>query len=128
MKISIIVSIAALLLPTSGAALLWAHSHGEKPIIANKTHISALASVSRMNQNIRYLGRRCHDLSMMIERKRSDLIQIELSPNKDPRIIELKGRIQREIEGYQKLLEQQEQRLRDIETKETELISRVAIL
>lgn len=126
MKTVTILAIIGLIMTPIGGGALWTHNHGSKPILANKAGISTLVIANRIAQDIRHLDKRCHDLRMMIEQKHSDLLQIELSPNKDPRILELKSRIIREIEGYQKLLEQQQERLHDEESREQILIENLA--
>lgn len=126
MKTSAILTIIGLVMTSGSAAALWAHQHGERPILANKANISTIKLVSSINQNIRDLDKRCDSLRMTIERKRSDLLRVELSPNQDLRILELKSRLKNEIEDYQRLLEQQQERLRDKEIKESALIMQLS--
>ena len=126
MKTTTILTIIGLLITPIGVSAVWTHGHGADLQKANRGNISTLAASNRIAQDIRRLDKRCHDLRMMIEQKRYDLLQIELSPNKDPRILELKNRLIRQIKDYQKLLEQQEKRLLDVESRESQLLERLA--
>lgn len=126
MKTATILTIIGFVLTSGTGGALWAHNHSAKPILANKGAISTLATVSSINQDIRDLDKRCLSLNMLIERKRSDLLRVELSPIRDDRLIELKGRLKNEIEDYQRLLEQQLERLRDKEMQESQLLEHLA--
>lgn len=130
MKTVTILAIASLIMAPLGAGLVWTHSHGAEKQVTNENAISSVkfitASALRTNRDIRDLDKECHDLNMKIERKRSDLIQIRLSPNKDPQIIEWRNRIKREIEDHQRELEKKEKDLRDKQIKESKLIEHIA--
>lgn len=118
--------ILAAIIGGSGTFGLWAHSHSAEGQIANRAGISSLVAANRIGKDIRRLDKRCHDLNMLIERKRSDLLRVELSPNQDDRLIELKSRLKNEIEDYRRLLEQQRKRLHDTETQESALIMQLS--
>lgn len=122
MKTATILSVIALV--SSGAVAI--HVHSEKLPVANRANVLSLATISSISQDIRDLGRRCDSLRRSIDRKRSDLIRVELSPLQDDHIVELKNRLKNEIEDSKRLLEQQLQRLRDKEIKESALIMQVS--
>lgn len=125
MKTLLLGAIVAAAVGSSGSFVLWGHSHSARPILANTQSIDGLVAVTRTGQDIRRLDKRCHDLSMTIERKRSDLLQAELIPNPGPHIEAIKSRLKNEIEDYLKLLEQKRQLLHDEKSKESRLIDRV---
>lgn len=118
--------ILAAIIAGAGTSALWVHSHGAEGQIANAAGISGLITANRIGKDIRRLGKRCHDLSMTIERKRSDLLQVELSPNQGPRLEALKSRLKNEIEDYQRLLDIHQKRLNDEQTRESQLITQLS--
>ena len=126
MKTATILAILALILPSAGASISYAIQKAGSAHESSRTGISTLTMVSNINQDIRDLDKRCATLNMLIERKRSDLLRVELSPNQDSRLIELKSRLQNEIEDYQRLLEQHLERLRDKEMQESKLLERLS--
>ena len=126
MKTATILAILALILPSAGASISYAIQKAGSAHESSRTGISTLTMVSNINQDIRDLDKRCATLNMLIERKRSDLLRVELSPNQDSRLIELKSRLKNEIEDYQRLLEQHLERLRDKEMQESKLLEHLA--
>ena len=125
MKTATILAITTLALP----AAAWVHVHGSELAKANEIAVAATARITasslRTNRDIRDLGNEVSDLKMKIERKHSALIQIHLSSNKDPRILELKNQIERGIRDDERELEQKQRLLRGKEIIESALIERL---
>ena len=109
----------------SGGFLLWAHDHGADLPLYNKVNINQLVMGSEINRQIRELERSANTLWMNIERKRSDLIRVQLNPGRGDHIIELENRIKNEIDDAQKRLERQLDQIRDHKIKEQSLIDSI---
>ena len=106
----------------SGGSALWVHGHSAKLQLSNKGEIKQLVMGGEINREIRALENRCHDLRMDIERKRSDLLRVQLNAGQGVHIIELRNRLENEIEDSQRDLDRMTEQLHDEETREQELI------
>lgn len=115
--------ISTLLLSSGG--LVWVHTHSAEMPVSNKGNIAGLVTGSEISRDIRQLENTGRDLRMSINRNRSALINAELVPNQGARIIEIKSRLENDIQDDQRLLDKNRELLRDKETKEQELISKI---
>ena len=109
MKTATILSVIALVSSASVAL----HVHSAKVPLANKGDVKILVSMDALDDSIDIILEHRNGLRMTIARMQTHLIQVELSPVQDARILQIRNRIKNEIEGYQKLLQQQQQDLHD---------------
>ena len=110
---------------------VWVHAHSAAPIIENKAAIhvavNSLASGMHIARDIRKTSKVCDKIKARIERKRSDRLNIMLSPSRnDPELIQLKDRLDNEINDLEKDLEREQADLDTAENKESQLIAKLA--
>jgi len=123
---TIIISIVALMMPATGASLMWAHSHGEKLPLANEANIQTLASINQSQKEIKRLEDFRDNLHILLGNFQNSLFQAEMVPVQTNHILEKRHELEIEIEGYKRLLEQQQRRIRDEQKRESLLIERLS--
>lgn len=110
---------------------IWTHSHASEPIIRNAVAIhgntSSLASGLHINREIRAQAKLCSKLKAELELKRNHQLKILLSPNRnDPEVLEVKHRLDNEIEDLEKEIEREQKNLDASKIQENQLIATLA--
>lgn len=122
-------------LAVAGASLVsiavWTHTHAAEPIMENAEDIRQLtndqASGFHISRDIRHMSKECADMKRDLKEKRTQKIQILISPNRDdPELIEVKQQLDNEIRDLEKEIEREEQDLHEAEIKESQLIARLS--
>jgi len=106
-------------------------AHAAGPIIEVTTGLAQLvndvASDSHIKREIRQVSKRYADMEKRLDRKRDQRTMILISPSReDPAVLREKLRLDNEIKDLESKMESEQRSLHEAESRESQLIARLA--
>lgn len=126
MKTATILTIIGLVLSFGAGAALWTHDHSKALPVANKAAVVSLAMSDRIGDQLRVYDNRAHDWNMSIAKKEGQIFDLKKMMSEDPQIIQWQNELESELEGYRRLLQQLQERIRHEEKLKQSLMRKLA--
>jgi len=126
MKTATILTIIGLVLSFGAGAAIWTHNHSKALPVANKGAVVSLAMADRIGDQLREYDNRVHGFHMTIAKKEGQIFDLKKMMSTDPQIIQWQNELETELEGYRRLLEQLQERIRYEEKQKQSLMRKLA--
>ncbi len=122
MKTVTIIAIAALAMPAMGYVY-------QKTTDIHESHEAdtlTLAMVDRIGDQLREYDNRVHGFHMTIAKKEGQIFDLKKMMSEDPQIIHWQNELESELEGYRRLLQQLQEKIRYEEKQKQSLMRKLA--
>ena len=122
MKTVTIIAIAALAMPAMG----YVYQKTTDIHAAHEADTLTLAMVDRIGVQLRIYDNRVHGFRIVIAKKEGQIFDLKKMMSEDPQIIHWQNELESELEGYRRLLQQLQERIRHEEKQKQSLMRKLA--